>query len=296
MNKSFKIALIVLLSLLLISFSGLFIVLLNSSKVNGFSFNLDFAEEQNLAFDKEYNNDYSNIKVNSNIGDVKFIKSENDNFSVKLYAESDKDFSIKENNNELIINYEYESNKIVIFGINKTPRIEVYVPSNYSGKLDIKSNTGDVKVDSFDVDVVAKLNTGDIKVGNVKSYDVTTDTGDVKLTSAKSANIVTTTGDVKVGSANTLSIKSKTGDIKVDSISGDIQISSGTGDVFVEKLNITKNSSITSNTGDILINSTNEIYVEVKTNTGDTKINNNYRDAKYELKLKTSTGDIKINN
>ena len=99
MNKSFKIALIVLLSLLLISFSGLFIVLLNNNNINSFSFNLDFAEEQNLAFDKEYNNDYSNIKVNSNIGDVKFIKSENDNFSVKLYAESDKDFSIKENNN-----------------------------------------------------------------------------------------------------------------------------------------------------------------------------------------------------
>lgn len=296
MSKSFKITLIVLLSLLLISFSGLFIVLLNSSKINNFSFGLDFGEEQNLAFDKEYNNDYSNIKVNSNIGDVKFIKSENDNFSVKLYAESDKDFSVKENNNELIINYEYESNKIVIFGINRTPRIEVYVPSNYSGNFDIKSNTGDVKIDSFDVDVVAKLNTGDIKVANVKSYDVTTDTGDVKLTSAKSANIVTTTGDVKVGSANTLSIKSKTGDVKVDSISGDIRISSGTGDVYVKKLDITKNSSITANTGDILINSTNEIYVDSKTNTGDTKINNNYRNAKYELKLKTNTGDITVNN
>ena len=295
MSKNFKLVLIVFLSCLLLLFTCGFIILLNNNNFSGFTFNVNFSESSKLIFDKEYGNDYSNIKVVSTVSDVKFIKTESDNFSVKLYAE-EENISVEDNNSELVIKYEQEKkNSLFNFGA-KTPIIEVYVPSNYIGSFDVDSRVGDVKVESFDASVLVKLNTGDIKVDNVKSIDAVTNTGDIKVGNAKDLKLVSTTGDIKVSSANNLFINTKTGDIKVGSVNGNITASTSTGDVYVEKLVINKNSSLNSNVGDITVNSTNEIYIDAKTNTGDTDINNNYKDAKYELKVKTNTGDIEVNN
>lgn len=296
MSKSFKIVLIVLLSLLLISFSGLFVILLTNNSMKNFSFSLDFGEEQNLVFDKEYNNDFSNIKVKSNVSDIKFIKTDDSKFTVKVYAKTDENLSVNESSNELTINYE-QKNKVRVLEINKSPRIEVYVPSNYSGKFDVVSDVGDVKADSFtNSELTVKINTGDIKVGSVKSVDAVTNTGDIKINNANKVNLVATTGDIKVGKVNDAVLKTRTGDIKVDNISEYILASANTGDILINSLSIVKDSSLTSNTGDIKINSSNEIYFDAKTNIGDTKINNNYRDAKSVLKVKTNTGDITVNN
>ena len=61
-------------------------------------------------------------------------------------------------------------------------------------------------------------------------------------------------------------------------------------------MTINKDSSIKNNLGSIKIGSTNEIYIEAKTDLGDVKVNNNYKKSDITLNLKNNCGDIKVNN
>ena len=300
MNKGFKITIIVLLSLLFIVFSGCFVLLLRGNDYNNFNFNFGLINEesQNLLFEREYGNDYSKVLVTSKVADVKFIKSENSNFSVKVYGEDENDLSIEEKDGNLVISYILEKKQKIRFGFNiQAPRVEVYVPDNYSGNFDVNSSVGDVKIGSFkNVDAIVKATTGDVKVTSINDLDVTLNTGDVKVNKVNNLTVNGSIGDVKITNVKHANIKLNTGDVKIDNVNGDITVNGDVGDVKIEKLNLTKDSLISLNTGDVKVESTNEIYFDAKTNIGDVKINNNYRDGKCVLKIKNNIGDINIEN
>ena len=297
MNKGFKIALIIFLSFLFLAFSCAFVVMLSSDKFSLFSFNFDIGENQNLVFEKEYKNDYSKINVKSTYADVKFLKSEDSDFIVKLYADDDNDFSVVDEKGILEINFERKNNDFHFGFNNKCPRIEVYVPSDFAGVIDGEANVGDFSSESFpNVNLKVKLTTGDIKVGTFNEIEASTNTGDIKIQNSNKVNVSSSVGDIKINNVKFADVNNKTGDIKVVSVDGYINASTNTGDISVDNMNITKDSSLGSNTGDIKVGSTNELYFDAKTNVGDVKINNNFRDAKCIVKVKTNIGDIKINN
>ena len=55
-------------------------------------------------------------------------------------------------------------------------------------------------------------------------------------------------------------------------------------------------SKIDVDLGDVKIKETNDIYIEAKTDLGDTKINNNNRTSNVTLKIKVDCGNIKVEN
>lgn len=298
MNKGFKITIIVILSILFIVFSGCFVALLCNNNFGSFSFNFNGEENQNLLFEKEYGNDYSKVLVTTKSCDAKFIKSDSDNFIVKVFGDDDKDLLVEEKDGNLVISYTLTKEQINFMNFNfRAPRVEVYVPADYAGIFDVDSTVGDVKIESFkNVDAIVKNKTGDVKVTSINDLDVTLSTGDIKVNKVNDLTVNGSIGDVKVTSVKHANIKLNTGDIKIENVDGDINVTGDIGDIKIQKLNLLKNSSISLNTGDVEIESTNEIYFDAKTNVGDIKINNNYRDAEYVLKIKNSIGDIDINN
>ena len=71
-------------------------------------------------------------------------------------------------------------------------------------------------------------------------------------------------------------------------------ISSISGNIIVDIINITENSSIKANSGNVVINNKNDIYVETETNSGDEDVKNNNRMAEIVLKITTTSGSIRV--
>lgn len=66
------------------------------------------------------------------------------------------------------------------------------------------------------------------------------------------------------------------------------------GSIEIDSLNISENSLITTKSGNVHINSKNDIYVETETVSGDDNIKNNNRKADIEVKITTTSGSIYV--
>ena len=66
------------------------------------------------------------------------------------------------------------------------------------------------------------------------------------------------------------------------------------GSIEIDSLNISENSLITTKSGNVHINSKNDIYVETETVSGDDNIKNNNRKADIEVKIATTSGSIYV--
>ena len=86
-----------------------------------------------------------------------------------------------------------------------------------------------------------------------------------------------------------------TGDITLGDINGSLDLTLTTGDIKVDKANLTKNSIIKSGTGDVKIRKTTNCYVEATTKVGDTRVNNNDRKSDNVLTITSRVGDIRVN-
>ena len=299
MNKSFKITMIVLLSIILFACTGGFIALLVGVKSSNFNFSFGSGEfnSYDLVFDKEYDGDYKGINVDTKAADIKFLSSDNEKVTVKIYGKEDA-VNVSENNDELDIKYLLEENNKSLFGFNtKSSRIEVYVPEQYAGKFNVKTNAGDISAVSFkNASMSVTSSAGDIKVNNINELDANTKAGDFKIGTANELKIKSSAGDIKVSKVTNADIDAKFGDIKISSVDGKVKIIGQAGDVDINNLNLKEDSSITLKTGDVKIDNSNEVYFDIKNDIGDTKINNNYRDAKVTFTIKNHVGDVEINN
>ena len=58
---------------------------------------------------------------------------------------------------------------------------------------------------------------------------------------------------------------------------------------------VKENSSIKVTSGDVEINKLTGAYVDASAKSGDIKVKDNDRLAKYELIIKTTSGDVEVN-
>lgn len=93
-----------------------------------------------------------------------------------------------------------------------------------------------------------------------------------------------------------LKISSDLGDIKADSLYGSFDIQNDCGDIEINNININKNSSATTDLGDIEIKHTNDIKIDYKVSLGQCDIKNNNTESDIVLTVKTDLGDIEIND
>ena len=208
-------------------------------------FDLAFADRKVTVYLPEYT--YDNLKINASTGNV----------------DMPKDFTF--NNLDIKVS----TGNVTLRGtVNNNAKMEgstsnIYVNEFKAYNLQIKTTTGDIKLENVDVtnDIITNLSTGYTNTNNVKaaSLDIKASTGKVNLKDTiinNNINIETSTGDVTLEDidAATLKIKTTTGDVKGTILTDKIiYANTNTGHVDVPHLSSGGICEITTDTGDITI-------------------------------------------
>ena len=295
-NKTLKIILIIFLSLLVIGLSVFFVNILTNKDFRFGHFSFGHKVSNELVFNQEYETIFDTIKIDSKSSDIEIKEGNESKVKVVIYGDKDET-NVEIVNNKL--NIKSNEKKCIGFCFNMTiAKIEVYLPSSYSGNINIENNYGDVNIGNFDNLILdAKLDAGDIKVDSLKSGKIKNSYGDIKILGySKELEIDQDCGDVEVSEVDRIKLENNYGDIDIGKVNEYLQIKEDCGDVKIDSLNLKENSSIHNSYGDIKIGSTNEIYINAKTSLGDTKINNNYQKSYVTLTIDNSCGDIRVNN
>ena len=292
-NNKATIFLIVLLSLTIIALIFFMIAMMN--KRIGFSFRNSFIQRiEELQIEETYKNNYEKINIKTDAADIEIKKSENEDIYLKIYSEKNR---AKVLDNETELNIEVTQKKCVGICINnKLSKVELYIPENYNKKINIENKYGDIEIDSFEnLNLDIKEDAGDIKIGASNIVNINNNYGDIKINEIKVGTINESAGDVEINKVNSIDIKNNYGDVKITEINEYVKIDSDAGDIKINNLKITKDSTIETNTGDIKIDNTNEIYIDSKTDIGETRINKNNDKSEITLKIKNNVGDIRVN-
>lgn len=290
-NKPLIITLIVLLSVLAISLIGFMIRVMSGSL--RFNFNHKISTE--LIVDKIYDQTIDKLSIVAKQGDISIKTSSSNEVRLVIYGEE------KLTNYNLTggtLTVSMDSKPCIGFCFNTTvPKIEVYLPEDFTGNIDIDNKYGDIKVAEFKsatIDIEADC--GDVSVEEGNIVKINNHYGDITLKNASEGTITNDCGDIKIGNIATAKIENHYGNVSVDRITSYTNIKADCGDVRIDELYLTIDSKIENNLGDIEIGKTNEIYISAKTSLGDTNIRNNYRESNIELKIENSCGNIDVKN
>ena len=331
-NKGAKITLIIILVILVIALIN-FMIYAIVNKNGEFKLSLiGFCDNTAMIFEKEYNpEELNNINVDVSSSNVKIEKADID--KVKITAYGEKEDKIKEVMNENELSITKENTKIFIFTMLYWCREEIIiqVPNNCDEEFNIKTSSGDIIVPDLEGDnIELKTASGKIQCGNINNGNIETSSGDILIGNGNEVTLKASSGNIKAGDFNKLSAEASSGDIeigtisedakvktasgkitlnganklKAEAISGDIkinsienncEISSTSGNIIVDRANINENSFIKTNSGNVVINNKNDIYVETETTSGDADVQNNNRMSEIVLDITTTSGNIKVN-
>ncbi len=276
MNSALNIIKIILLAFIAVALTIVLIVLLNGKiKIKG----IDLYEKTELVYENNFTEEISNLNIITTNNDVKIEEKEVEAIEVRIYDRKDAKPEAYVENNTLYINNKDEVRIGFSFGINGSSRIVITVPKNTTYNLDVEGTSSDID-----------------SLINLKDVNINVVSGDINLKDSLDTVIKTTSGDVELGTTNKLSINTKSGDVDINSVNSKLTIEVISGDININKVNLTKDSTIKTISGDVTIGTTNRIYVDAHTVSGDIKVNTNDRKSDYELKINTTSGDIKVNN
>lgn len=293
-NKGLMITLIIILTIIIIALTTFLASVLKNDKT--FFFNIGSNKISNsLVIDDSYERSFDNINISSDAAEVYVKNSLDDKVSVKVYSET-KDSSSKIIDGKLEVKLVSKKCVGICFNVKRS-KVEVYVPSNYDKKITIKNNYGDVTVDYFKnakIDVNEKA--GDVSLKGANEINVNNNYGDTKIGRVSKLNVNEDCGDVEIKKVGYAVIKNAYGDIQIEKVLRYANVQSNCGDVEINDLNVTENSKIKNDFGDIRIGKTNEIYIDAKTDLGDLDINRNSRTSTNTLTIRNSCGDIEVEN
>jgi len=293
-NKPLIITLIVILSLAVISLITFLIIALSSKKFN--LFHLRYRTNTKLVVNEEYDTIFDGINIDTMASEIEIKSHDDEKIVLKIYGEKDK-IEYSTDNDELKIKIDEEECKFICFN-RKISKIELYLPSTYENDIKIDNNYGDVILESFkNANVQIKMAAGEIKADNLKKANIDNDLGDIELYgNYDDLKITASAGDIEINEVKQVDIDNHYGSTKIKKVTEYLKISGDCGDVKLDEINLTEDSDINLDMGDIKIGKTNEIYIDAKTSLGSVKINNNYRKSEIQLTIENDCGDIKVEN
>ena len=332
-NKEVKIVLIIILVIIVIALINFMIyAIMNRNNDYSVKFSLiSFGDNTEKIFEKEYESEeLDKINVDVSSSNVFIEKADVDKIKVTAYGEKDEKINETINNNELSITK--SKTKVFIFAMFYwcDEKIIIQVPNNCDEEFNIQTSSGDIIAPDLEGDnIQLKTSSGKIQCGNINNGKIESSSGDILIGNGNEVTLKASSGSIKAGDFNKLSAEASSGDIEVGKISedatiktasgkitldranklkaeassGDIkinsienhcEISSISGNIIVDTINITENSSIKANSGNVVINNKNDIYVETETNSGDEDVKNNNRMAEIVLKITTTSGSIRV--
>ncbi len=332
-NKGVKIVLIIILAIIVIALVNFMIyAIINRNNDYSVKFSLiAFGDNTEKIFEKEYEpEELEKINVDVSSSNVFIEKADVDKIKVTAYGEKDEKINETINNNELSITK--SKTKVFIFAMLYwcDEKIIIQVPNNCDEEFNIQTSSGDIIAPDLEGDnIQLKTSSGKIQCGNINNGKIESSSGDILIGNGNEVTLKASSGSIKAGDFNKLSAEASSGDIEVGKISedatiktasgkitldranklkaeassGDIkinsienhcEISSTSGNIIVDTINIIENSSIKANSGNVVINNKNDIYVETETNSGDEDVKNNNRMAEIVLKITTTSGSIRV--
>lgn len=245
--------------------------------------------------DEHLEKTFQTISVDSDAALIEIKNVQEGPAQLIVYGDENR-IQVNKGGNELEVNI--RAKKCFGFCFNvKVAKVEIYLPKNYEGKLNLKNKYGDITVENLPsaiADIEAKC--GDIGIESLKKIDITANYGDIDIGNAQEATIKADCGDVKIETLGRGKIDTSLGDIKISKVTEKVDIDESCGNINIGSLYINKNSTIRNSLGDIKIGDTNEIYIDAKTSLGDLEIENNYRHSEVTLKVTNSAGDIEVRN
>lgn len=264
--------LVTLLSIMAIVVIIVLVFLLSGN--GGTIFNM-YKNSSTLLLEKNYKEPIKDINIESITANVTIKEAQDNQIRVEIYGSEKQNASSTLENETLTISLK---NKSFCFGFCFIKdEVVLYLPKEIQANLKIKTTSGDMYVESFLVNVDLKSTSGDIKIGEVNKATLSTVSGDISLQKGTDINVTTTSGEIQIQEGNKK--------IEAKSVSGDIRIDS---------LLISENSTIKTTSGDVDVKEINDAYIETNTVSGDVEISNNNRFSNTTLKIKTTSGDIHI--
>lgn len=256
-----------------------------------------FLEEMNLLQTETF--DIIDIKeISSDLKDfdLVFEKSANSKIKVEFYGkEKDKDSLRITNKNGNLRIAQVKKRMAIYFGFYvQNKRIVISVPEGYSGKVNLKSISGDIDFNYLNELLNVNLSTvsGDIDAEYINIGNLNSTSGDINLLKGNSINANTVSGNIDVLEARDVNLKSTSGDIDIQDLNGGGDLKTISGDVEIKRFMINKNSSINTVSGEVDINMLNDAKVKAVTRNGDKDIKG--LDGGYELNINTTSGDITV--
>ncbi len=332
-SKGVKLFLIIILALIAIALINFMIyALINNNKDSKVKLSLfKFGNNTEKIFEKEYNpEDLDKIQVNVSSSNVRIEKVDSD--KIKIIAYGDKDEKIKESIKEKELLISKENTKIFIFAMFYWSKEEIIIQvpnKECNEEFEIHTSSGDIIAPDLDTNNIQfESSSGKIECGNINNGKLKSSSGNISVANGNEVEIQASSGSIKAGNFNKITAEASSGKIEIGTIEeGTVKTSSGritiegakkiqaeassgkidintieeychlttsSGSIDVDSLNITENSYISAKSGSVSIKSKNDIYVEANSNSGGIDIKNNNRKSDIELKVTTTSGSINI--
>lgn len=322
--KNFKIALIVILSVIVLGLCVLLgLGISGRFDWRGAAGGAGWGGRYQLVQEQEFPlKDISDIRIEytKSSNDVAVYEAEGDSVIVREYANyetADSELAkIKLQGGHLTVKGPRRSNGF--FNFNKDVYTEVYLPAGYSGQLNIGTVSGDISI-SMDLSLEGELGltstSGDMYTYNqnirAKRINTTSTSGEIRLSvlEADEVNVSTTSGDIWIEKADSpVSCASTSGEITVSGGTGDREISSTSGDVWVKELS--GSIRVSTSSGEIKISgerghgsigsTSGDVFFSPAELSGDISINTSSgevimelpKEASLKFEASTSSGEI----
>ena len=311
MSKKSILIIVALISILI--GGGLFVI---GMSLNNWNFaNLDNSKYVTNTYELE--EDFINFDIDTDTADIELIESTEN--KIEIFDKEEALYTVKVEENTLKVTLNNTINHINFFNF-KTPKISIYLSNVNYELLDIKEDTGDIRIptDFSFKNVNIDLNTGDtylncnvsnsinvktdtghinLKEMELNSIAISGDTGNVSLekVAAKNINIIVDTGRVKLTTilCENLDVKLTTGDFILEDVSclTSLLSKASTGDMKATSLKVGGKLHVERNTGDVNLKEVLAGEIYIKTSTG--RVNLSLLESMV-FYTKTNTGDVDV--
>ena len=259
-KKTFYVVLAIILSVVVLGLTSLLIFGIANKGSFRFGFSADNVSS-NLAYENEYPiAEIEKLNVSVKAGKVAVRGTESDVATVKFFAKRAEDAAVKNEAGTLKI--EDKSEECHFFCINwEGVSVELYLPSSYAGEIKVDSDFGRVTVDDFDAATVI---------------------------------VDSSAGDVELGSAKNIDASLSMGKLSVKDCFGKIRIKNSMGDVEINSLHLTEDSSISLSMGNVRIDHVGDVDVKADVDMGNKNVNGGNDASSVKLYVDNSMGNISI--
>ena len=175
--------------------------------------------------DRRYK-DIDKLIINSDVSDINFYKSEDENIRVVIYGLTTDNVELVEGSKELSIDKHGKKGYCLINCRNK---IDIYLPSEYNS-INITTEVGSINVEEIKVNSLTfNSDSGNVKLGSTNTVNITTNSGNVdikEIIGTASSSIKTDSGNITIDKISNLKVESNVelGSNEVSTIDGEFTL------------------------------------------------------------------------